>query len=156
MAKKIISIILVLVWMGLIFSFSMQNGESSGSTSRKVIVMITETITNIKDGTEEMDRIVDKYSLFVRKGAHFFIYFVLAFLVMNSLYIWDIKTKSLIISGVICILYAISDELHQYFIAERSGNIIDVMWDSSASLISSYLYYKIVMIRGKNEKRNTK
>jgi VanZ family protein len=156
MAKKIISIILVLVWMGLIFSFSNANGESSGSMSRRVIVIITETITNIKDGTEEMDKIVDRYQLFVRKGAHFFIYFVLAFLVMNSLYIWDIKTKTLIISGVICILYAISDELHQYFIAERSGNIIDVMWDSSASLISSYLYYKIVMIRGKNEKRNTK
>jgi VanZ family protein len=156
MAKKIISIILVLVWMGLIFSFSNANGESSGSMSRRVIVIITETITNIKDGTEEMDKIVERYQLFVRKGAHFFIYFVLAFLVMNSLYIWDIKTKTLIISGVICILYAISDELHQYFIAERSGNIIDVMWDSSASLISSYLYYKIVMIRGKNEKRNTK
>lgn len=156
MAKKIISIILVLVWMGLIFSFSNANGESSGSMSRRVIVIITETITNVKDGTEEMNRIVDRYQLFVRKGAHFFIYFVLAFLVMNSLYIWDIKTKTLVISGVICILYAISDELHQYFIAERSGNIIDVMWDSSASLISSYLYYKIVMIRGKNEKRNTK
>ena len=156
MAKKIISIILVLVWMGLIFSFSNANGESSGSMSRRVIVIITETITNVKDGTEEMDKIVDRYQLFVRKGAHFFIYFVLAFLVMNSLYIWDVKTKTLVISGVICILYAISDELHQYFIAERSGNIIDVMWDSSASLISSYLYYKIVMIRGKNEKRNTK
>lgn len=156
MAKKIISIILVLVWMGLIFSFSNANGESSGSMSRRVIVIITETITNVKDGTEEMNKIVDRYQLFVRKGAHFFIYFVLAFLVMNSLYIWDIKTKTLVISGVICILYAISDELHQYFIAERSGNIIDVMWDSSASLISSYLYYKIVMIRGKNEKRNTK
>lgn len=156
MAKKIISIILVLVWMGLIFSFSNANGESSGSMSRRVIVIITETITNVHDGTEEMDKIVDRYQLFVRKGAHFFIYFVLAFLVMNSLYIWDIKTKTLVISGIICILYAISDELHQYFIAERSGNIIDVMWDSSASLISSYLYYKIVMIRGKNEKRNTK
>ncbi len=156
MAKKIISVILVLVWMGLIFSFSNANGESSGSMSRRVIVIITETITNVKDGTEEMNRIVDRYQLFVRKGAHFFIYFVLAFLVMNSLYIWDVKTKTLVISGVICILYAISDELHQYFIAERSGNIIDVMWDSSASLISSYLYYKIVMIRGKNEKRNTK
>ena len=156
MAKKIISIILVLVWMGFIFSFSNANGESSGSMSRRVIVIITETITNVKDGTEEMDKIVDRYQLFVRKGAHFFIYFVLAFLVMNSLYIWDVKTKTLVISGVICILYAISDELHQYFIAERSGNIIDVMWDSSASLISSYLYYKIVMIRGKNEKRNNK
>ena len=156
MIKKILSIILVLVWMGLIFSFSMQNGESSGSMSRTVIVKITETITDIKDGTDDMDRIVDRYQLFVRKGAHFFIYFVLAFLVMNALYIWDVKTKTLIISGIICILYAISDELHQYFVAERSGNVIDVMWDSSASLISSYLYYKIVMIRGKNEKRNTK
>lgn len=153
MVKKIVSIILVLVWMILIFSFSMQNGESSGSMSRKVIVMITETITNVKAGTEKMDRIVDKYSLLVRKGAHFFIYFVLAFLVMNALYIWDVKTKTLLISGIICILYAISDELHQHFVSERSGNIIDVMWDSSASLISSYLFYKLIIVRKKYEKR---
>lgn len=156
MVKKILSIILVLVWMGLIFSFSMQNGESSGSMSRKVIVSITETITNIKDGTEEMDRIVDRYNLFVRKGAHFFIYFVLAFLVMNALYIWGVKTKTLLISGIICILYAISDELHQYFVSERSGNIIDVMWDSSASLISSYLFYKLILVRRLNEKGKVK
>jgi VanZ family protein len=154
MVKKIISIILVLVWMGVIFSFSCSNGEESGSTSRKVIVLITETFTNVKDGTDEMNIIVDRYQFVVRKGAHFFIYFVLAFLVMNALYIWDVKTKTLLISGIICILYAISDELHQYFVASRSGNIIDVMWDSSAALISSYLYYRLILGRGKNEKRN--
>ena len=154
MVKKIISILLVLVWMGVIFSFSCSNGEESSSTSRKVIVFITELVTDVKDGTEEMNKMVDRYQFVVRKAAHFFIYFVLAFLVMNALYIWDVKTKTLLISGIICILYAISDELHQYFVASRSGNIIDVMWDSSAALISSYLYYRLILGRGKNEKRN--
>ena len=156
MVKKIISIILVLVWMGLIFSFSNSNGTESGNTSRTIIVFITERVSSIKDGTEEMDKVVDRYQLFVRKGAHFFVYYVLAFLVMNCLYIFDVKTKTLLISGIICILYAISDELHQYFISERSGNIVDVMWDSSASLLSSYLYYKFILVRNKHEKRSIK
>ena len=61
MVKKILSVILVLVWMGLIFSMSCSNGEQSGSMSRKIIVTAAEILTDKKDGTEEMDRIVDKY-----------------------------------------------------------------------------------------------
>lgn len=156
MIKKIISIILVLIWMGLIFSFSNSNGESSGSMSRTVIVKIAELFTGYKDSDKEMDAIVDKYSFLVRKGAHFFEYFVLAFLVMNSLYICGVSKKILLISGIICILYAISDEVHQLFISDRSGNVIDVMWDSSASLISNYLFYLYINHRSKHEKRSAK
>lgn len=156
MVKKILSIILVLVWMGLIFYFSNANGTTSGGTSRRVIVTIVETFTDMREPNPEIDKIVERYQLVVRKGAHFFLYFVLAFLVMNSLYIFGINKKTLLISGIICILYSLSDELHQFFVDGRSGNVIDVMWDSSASLISSYLYYRLILIRGINEKRNKK
>jgi len=151
MIKKIISIILVLIWMGVIFSFSSANGESSGGTSRAVIVKITETLTDIKDGTEKMEQIVDKFQLFVRKSAHFFEYFVLACLVTNMLYSLGVNKYTIIVAALICIAYAASDELHQHFIADRSGNLIDVMWDSSAALIGSWLFYKIKNRRIKNE-----
>ena len=156
MIKKIISIILVLVWMVFIFYMSNANGTTSGGTSRKVIVTVVELFTDIKETSPEMENIVERGQFFVRKGAHFFEYAVLAFLVMNSLYIFGVNKKTLIISGIICILYAISDEVHQCFIADRSGNVIDVMWDSSASLITSCIYYRLVFLRGLNEKRNKK
>ena len=154
MTKKIISIILVLVWMGLIFYMSCSNGEQSGSMSRKIIVVTTEVLTDVKDGTDDMNKIVDKYQFVVRKSAHFVEYAILAFLVMNMLYTFKVKTKTLLISAIICILYAASDEIHQYFVSERSGNIIDVMWDSSASLITSYLFYKLILVRGLHERKN--
>ena len=154
MIRKILSIVLVLVWMGLIFYMSCANGEQSGSLSRKIIVVATELLTDVKDGTEEMDRIVDRYQLFVRKGAHFVEYAILAFLVMNMLFIFEVKSKTLLISAIICILYAVSDELHQYFVSERSGNVIDVMWDSSASLITSYVFYKLILVRNKHERKS--
>ena len=153
MIKKIISVILVLVWMGLIFSLSCSNGEQSGSMSRKIIVTATEILTDIKDGTDEMNKIVDRYQFVVRKGAHFIEYAILAFLVMNMLFTFQVKSKTLLISAIICILYAASDELHQYFVSERSGNIIDVMWDSSASLITSYIFYKLLLVRGLHERK---
>ena len=154
MIRKILSIVLVLVWMGLIFYMSCANGEQSGSLSRKIIVVATELLTDVKDGTDEMDRIVDRYQLFVRKGAHFVEYAILAFLVMNMLFIFEVKSKTLLISAIICILYAASDELHQYFVSERSGNVIDVMWDSSASLITSYVFYKLILVRNKHERKS--
>ncbi len=153
MAKKVISIVLVLIWMGIIFSMSCSNGEHSGGMSRKVIVIATEVLTDIKDGTEEMNRIVDKYQFVVRKGAHFAEYFILSVLVMNMLYTLGVNRKIVIISVLICIVYAASDELHQSFIDGRSGNLIDVMWDSSAGLIGSSLFYMIKTRRKKDERK---
>ena len=154
MAKKIISIILVLIWMGAIFGFSNENGESSGSLSRKIIVTITETITDITEPSPEMDRIVDRYQLVIRKSAHFIEYFILSLLVMNMLYQLGVNKRTFVISSLICLAYAASDELHQHFIADRSGNLIDVMWDTSASLIGSYILYRIKNRRTKNERKS--
>ena len=154
MIRKTLSIVLVLVWMSLIFYMSNANGEQSGNLSRTIIVKVVETFTDYREPNPEIDRIVDKYEIFVRKGAHFFEYAILAFLVMNMLFIFEVKSKTLLISATICILYAISDELHQYFISERSGNVVDVMWDSSASLITSYVFYKLILVRNKHERKS--
>jgi VanZ family protein len=145
--RKILSIILVIVWMALIFSFSNENGNKSSSLSVNIITNVVANFTNVKKGSKEMNKIVTTVSLPVRKCAHFFLYFVLAFLVMNSLYIFKVDKYILIYAGLICILFSISDEVHQLFIVGRSGNIKDVLLDSSASLISSYLFYKFIILR---------
>lgn len=150
--KKVLSIILVILWMMLIFNFSKDNGEKSTSLTNQVITTIVSTFTNIEKNSEEMDKILDITFVPVRKCAHFFVYFCLGLLIMNALYIWEIHKKTLIISSLLCILFSISDEVHQSFVDGRSGNLTDVLLDSSASLIASYLYHKFIIMRYYYEK----
>lgn len=128
--KKIVSWILLLVWMYIIFSFSNQTGGDSGGLSGKIVQVIIN-IFNI-DTTEN---IYNTLQFAVRKLAHATEYFILGILVFNALYntINSIK-KIPLISITICIIYSITDELHQFFIPDRVASIKDCIIDSTGSL----------------------
>ncbi len=151
MSKKVLSVMVVLLWMLVIFLFSARNGTSSGGMSRKVITTTVEVFTEIEDETPEMEKIVDILSFPVRKSAHFFLYFVLGLLVMNALYTLGIEKRTILFAFLICACYALSDEWHQTFIDERSGDIRDVLLDSTASLCAIYFYHIIHVKRRKHE-----
>ena len=85
----------------------------------------------------------------------FFIYFVLGILVMNAFLSFGIVKKISIIAVIICILYAISDEVHQMFVSDRSGNINDMLLDSSASCFAIYLFNRLIILRGNHEKKHS-
>ncbi len=144
MVKKFLSIIIVLVWCTLIFGYSNQNGDVSKGTSDKVVNYIGD-VFKIKEENRE------KLTFPVRKCAHFFVYFVLGFLVINMFKTFDVKTShAIIISIIFCMIFAGSDELHQLFVKARTAKVSDVLLDSSASIFGIYLYY--LLIRGKYEK----
>lgn len=145
MVKKFLSIIIVVVWCTLIFGYSNQNGDTSKGTSDKVVNYIGD-VFKIKEENRE------KLTFPVRKCAHFFVYFVLGFLVINMFKTFDVKTSyAIIISIICCMIFAGSDELHQLFVKARTAKVSDVLLDSSASIFGIYLYY--LLIRGKYEKR---
>ena len=48
MIKKIASVLLILLWMFIIFSFSGDTGETSGGLTEEIIVKVTTTLTDIK------------------------------------------------------------------------------------------------------------
>ena len=126
--KKIIKIILVLVWMAVIFFFSNQKAVDSTKLSNRLIKNTIVKILNIKD-ENKIDQLVKP----VRKSAHFTIYLILGLLVLNC---FDkIKKQTIIYSILICILYSISDEIHQFFIDGRSCEILDVLIDTTGSFI---------------------
>ncbi len=154
MIKKIASVLLILLWMFIIFSFSGDTGETSGGLTEEIIVKVTTTLTDIKEGTKEMQDVIDKWMFPTRKAAHYFVYFVLAFLIMNTLFIMGVKKHTLIITGIICILYAMGDEYHQTFVSGRTGQISDVLLDSSAALISAFLYHRFILMRFYREKKS--
>lgn len=135
--KKKISIILVILWMSLIFIMSSFNGDNSSNQS-SFIVDIISNIFNINN--------IDILSLIIRKLAHFTEYFILGILVYNMIYNFN---KKINIAIILCILYAVSDEIHQLFVIGRSCKIIDILIDSCGSITGIYLSYLINKIFSK-------
>ena len=79
---RILSIVLLITWMAVIFSFSAQTADESSATSGQIIQMVVEKIhPNFNDLTEtEQAEIIENYQLIVRKTTHVGIYFVLGML----------------------------------------------------------------------------
>lgn len=134
--KKILSWILFIGWLLLIFFFSSQNGDTSGNLSNGILAMI-EKITHIPLTSEVS-------SLIIRKSAHFLEYCILGVLTLNLLYQYHKFTKKVIFFSLIfCLLYAISDEVHQLFILNRTGKVLDVGIDFLGAMLGNYLYFYI-------------
>ena len=56
----------------------------------------------------------------------------------------------LLLSFIICVIFAISDEFHQTFVAGRTGQSLDVLIDSAGALVGLVFYstYHIVFKSG--------
>lgn len=147
--KKIISFIVLILWMIVIFSFSSADANKSTSTSDKVIttmIEIKDKITNNETPNSEKEIIVKNSSFYIRKIAHITEYLILGFLMFNLLNQYSV-TKIYYAIGL-SILYSCTDEFHQLFISGRSGSIRDVLIDSIGILIGTYLY-KLLFIKNK-------
>ena len=141
--KKTILTILIILWMILIFLLSNQPANESSKLSDG---LIEKTIGNIyktthKNPTEEKQKeIKEKYTTLVRKTAHFTIYLILGLLVATLLKQYNLTSKQIIIYGVlICMTYAITDEIHQIFVKGRSGELRDVLIDTCGSTVGILL-----------------
>lgn len=158
--KKALGVILVVIWMSTVFWFSNQQGTGSSSTSKKV----SEIIVNIIDikrqySDAEKEEIIKVVEPFVRKLAHYTLYTVGGILIANCVYQFYNKEKQgIVISTIIGITYAASDEIHQLMVPGRSGNIKDVMIDSIGILtgIALLLIVKEIITRLLIAKNKTK
>lgn len=119
--KKVISIILVILWMISIFGFSNQQGESSSSTSKKVSKIIINIIDIKNEYKEEQkQQIISNIEPYIRKLAHFSLYAVGGILLMNAIRLFLVRENIQILTGsIIGILYAIIDEIHQLIIPRK-------------------------------------
>ena len=89
---------------------------------------------------------IELLSLIIRKLAHFTEYFILYILLYNVIKHY-VHTKKIIFYSIMgVIIYAVSDELHQYFVPERSSTIKDVFIDTCGGIAASIvnnLFYKV-------------
>jgi VanZ family protein len=138
--RKIYPWVLVVLWMALIFYLSHKPATESNELSKGITEIIVETVEKV---TTDVDIEVERFNHIVRKNAHFFSYLVLGILVTNGLISSEIK-RYIGYALLICVLYAISDEIHQIYVPGRSGQIKDVVIDSAGALagIGMYMFKK--------------
>ena len=133
--KKIIKTLLFVSWLILIYLLSAETGDQSGSLSDGILLSIAKLLK-----ISDTKAFVDTFGFFIRKLAHFSEYFILYILTYECFKEYNCP-KLIVVSVLFCVLYASFDEFHQLFVSGRSGEIGDVLIDSSGGFIGSYLYY---------------
>lgn len=144
--KRIVLLVLIIIWAVFVFGFSSQTGEESSGLSTK--------IANLFFDSEEMIKIAEPI---IRKLAHFSEYALggtLIYLLIDT-YEFTNKKKFLISLGI-GIWYAAIDELHQTFVPNRSGNIIDVCIDTLGIIVGILFIKLVLMLINKIKNNNIK
>lgn len=103
--------------MVIIFMFSADTGEESEEISQSLFGILIDYI----------GRFISHDVL--RKIAHFTEFAALGFCVTGAIHYTSGK-RNFLLSLVPCVLYAVSDEIHQYFVPERACRIFDIFIDS--------------------------
>ncbi len=138
---------IVLLWMAVavlmatIFWFSSQPGTQSNHVSEglsKRFVEQNPTTKALTDNHKE-NKIVTVNGFF-RKYAHYMVFLLLGIAVslalrssfgaMRTPVVWAIALG-------FCLLYAVSDEIHQHFVPERSAQLTDVLIDFCGAFTGS-------------------
>ncbi len=146
--RKVLSTILVILWMVTIFYFSNQQGTGSSRTSKKV----SKTIVNMIDiknkiPEEQKEEIVKTIEPIIRKLAHYNLYMLGGMLIIISVNTYINEDKRIVIySLLIGILYAISDEIHQLCVKGRSGKVQDIIIDSIGIFTGIAIYLAVKKI----------
>ena len=153
--KKTIFAVLLVFWMGFIFSMSCENAEKSSNTSGQTIRVVLSAVPEFEKQPEEVKiNIIEKLQFIVRKSAHFIGYMILGILASGLILQYENINKKYPLAFLICVIYAISDEIHQLFVPGRSGQVRDVLIDSAGSLLGIILVMAFVKILIKFNKKH--
>ena len=133
--KKCIFTVLLVAWMGFIFSMSAQNSEVSSNTSGETIRVVLSLVPEFEEQSKDFqEQIIEDLQFIARKSAHFIAYMILGILSILLFLQFDSINKRPQIALLFCIAYAISDEIHQFFVPGRACQLRDVIIDSTGSL----------------------
>lgn len=114
--KKIVKLLLIVIWLLVIFLFSNQDGSTSTSLTNGILEKYLFFVDS------------DIFFMIIRKMAHITEYFILGILVLNFINEFKID-KKIVVSILICFILASFDEFHQLFIPDRTGRLLDVFID---------------------------
>jgi len=87
------------------------------------------------------------WDFIAKKGAHFFEYAILFFLISRA------SGKNYALSFILTILYSLSDEFHQSFVPGRTAAIYDVAIDFAGAATSAYIIWKLKLQKPPKQKK---
>ncbi|MFA6308330.1 MAG: VanZ family protein [Clostridia bacterium] len=156
--KLTISWFAVILCMLLIFYLSNQQAYVSNGESKGIIKQGVDIAANvINPGISETEKlnIIDQINSIAREYMHGVVFLVLGLLVFNAVRRskeFLKKYKVALISIAICIVYALSDEIHQIFIPGRAFQLSDLTMDTAGSIVGIGVIWLIsnFKARGKN------
>lgn len=159
-AVRGILIALILCWMVTIFGFSAADGEESSSFSDEITIKVIHMVESGYDNlaVDAQERLFQQVSFIVRKTGHFGEYGILSALWLLLLLSFHKIRKSrwytkLMISTILCFIYAVSDEFHQGFVDGRTPKILDVMIDTVGGLAGAGMILMLWLIIRRNNER---
>ena len=127
--KSNLYILLTLLWVAVIFAFSLQPADASNQISSGLVRKIVELfIPNISEEGWEV------LHFLIRKAGHFTEFFVLGVFSVLALFQTKIRLKK-ILGLSFCAVIATMDETIQLFVNGRSGQVSDVVLDSVGALV---------------------
>lgn len=153
--------------MAVIFWFSANNGASSSMQSGRVSYMLATVVDEalgLDMSRKEREALSEGMSFWVRKTAHFSEYFVLGCLLYLGISInfgkrldslWHFRRWGVVLRlryllpAAIVFLYAITDELHQYFVPERCCSFRDVLIDTAGGAFGILFSFFVRYILGR-------
>lgn len=114
---RALSALLLIVWMGVVFSFSALSGQ-------------------VPDSPPPLSYFLE------RKGAHVFEYALLtwlSFCFFRYTFVRDEWKKILLVAALFSLAYGATDELHQFFVPLRGARFTDVLIDGGGVLLAALL-----------------
>lgn len=155
----ILSVCFVLLWMAYIFSFS----ASPAPVSKQESARITEKVVRIYERDydsltkEQQQAVFNKVDSVIRKMAHFVLYMVLGVLVCVSCFLLELNDMLKYAVGfLVCVAFAASDEIHQFFTPGRGPLVKDVFIDSSGSFVGFLFVLSTLCLAKRVIKNNNK
>jgi VanZ family protein len=137
-----------IVWMASIFLVT-QLPYFTGENTSKVIqkAAVTETHSTNAQSVDPVN--INELNLIIRKITHVIVFGILAFLLYKTLAAYPF---SYILSWILTVIYAVSDEWHQSFMPGRVAAYQDVLFDSLGAFFALFLIY--IISKKKNDTVN--
>ncbi len=152
---RIVAFILLIVWMSVIFIMSAQPANKSSKVSGGFVCKIIDVLYSDFEifSAERQSNITYTITFLVRKTAHFLEYFILGILSVITAFTYKKNKLFFKIFGAVMfsILYAVSDEVHQYFVPGRACRLLDICIDSAGSICAVLLVVFIISAKNRNK-----
>lgn len=138
--RKIIKLVILLIWLYLIFYLSNQPADISSLESKGLFSRVL-TFFNI-------DPILhNPLHNMAREFMHFFEYFILGFILYTNVKEYKIDNKYFVTISL-AFLYSVSDEIHQVFVPGRTFEYLDISLDLLGIILSALII--IIIYNKKN------